>query len=425
MEHLYTVASSAASTTYGNIMTFIKDLIVRTSPVEYKEVRIGSEIAYVNIRRRLGRNTLNELSKLERPFLMINPQLQAPNGDLFLFDIPLTKNFDNMEFSLLRNTLNPFIQNLEDGYTLCYKLNRDQIQFDISITVDTSIQQIDIYKYFLNHYIWERPYAVDASLESMIPRDIIRQIGLFSHIDIDDTEKSQIPTMIRILNKHSSYPITYKMRNSTSVDEFFLYYKTQLLLNFTDLNIDQVNRKNMADDFYQITFRCTVDFNLPAVFALLGHNPRPKCLEVAIRDKLNDGSHDLIPLFTIENFFSKYPPTLNGFMLYASSRFKTERDKFTKQSQLDITPLFDDVYLDIVHMYRSRNIPMETLIHIIILKDGEETLDWKMAWNKMELTLRDADDTSTYCIVIYVNNALFNEEIANNVEDINTDKSHL
>ena len=425
MDHLYTVASSSASTTYGNIMTFLKDLIVRTSPIEFKETRLSSEIAYVNIRRRLGRNTLNEISKLERPFLMINPQIQVPSGDLYLYDIPLTKNFDNMEFAVSRNTLNPFITNEEELYTACYKLNRDRIQFDITITVDTSIQQLDLWKYYLNHYIWERPYAIETSLESMIPREIIRQIGLFSNIDIDKKENTYIPTIMRTLNRFSSYPITYKMRNGTGNDEFFLYYNTKVLLNFTDLSIDQVNRKNMADDFYTITFRCDVEFNLPAVYTLIGHDPRPKCLEVAVKSKNPDGSHDLIPLFTVDNFFSKYPPMLDGFMLYASSRFQTEMNEMTKQDELDLGQLFDQSYLDILHTYYARNIPMETLINVILLKDGEENHDWRIRWNSLKLTINHADDRATYCIIIYINNLLFNEELSYVAESTMKDKPHI
>ena len=106
MESVYAVASSSSSTTYGNIMTSFKEIIMQHFPINFfKDVNLTSEISYVNIRRRLGRNTLNEMSKLERPYLTINPQIQPPNGDQYLFDIPLTKNFDNMEYGIQKNTL--------------------------------------------------------------------------------------------------------------------------------------------------------------------------------------------------------------------------------------------------------------------------------------------------------------------------------
>ena len=223
MENIYTIASSSSSTTYGNVMSVCKDIIVRLFPVNYfKDVYVSSEISYTNIRRRLGRNSVTEMSKLERPFMNINPQIQPPSGDLYLYDIPLTKNIDNMEMGLQRNTLFSILKNTVDHYSLNYKLNRDQIQFEITITVDTLIQQLDLYKYMVNHFVWERPFAMRASLESMIPREMISYMGKISNIDIDDLKNNQIPSILKMMNTYSRFPITYKMRNGTVLDEFLM-----------------------------------------------------------------------------------------------------------------------------------------------------------------------------------------------------------
>lgn len=429
MESVYAVASSSSSTTYGNIMTSFKEIIMQHFPVNFfKDVNLTSEISYVNIRRRLGRNTLNEMSKLERPYLTINPQIQPPNGDQYLFDIPLTKNFDNMEYGIQKNTLFQLLKNDTDDYTLLYKLNRDQIQFEVTITVDTLIQQLDLYKYMLNHFVWDRPFTTKSSLEAMIPREMIRSVGLLSNIDIDDKDSNPIPIILNMMNRRSSYPITYKMRNGTALDEFFMYYNVELLINYTDLNIDQVSRKGMADDFYQITFHASVDFNLPGAFVLVGNKPKPKCINIVLDSKNPDGSHDLVPLYTINNFYSKYNPMKNGFILYTSSRFQTEHDPKTLRDTLDMTVLFDQPYIDTLCKYYANNIPMQTLANIILVKDGEELVeekDWYMDWNSMNLVIENADDSATYCVIIYINNILFNENIMNDMEDKRVDKKEL
>lgn len=424
MENIYTVASSSSSTTYGNIMAFFKEYLVRQFGVDYfKDVNLSSEIAYVNIRRRLGRNSLKELSKLERPFMTINPQIQPPSNDMYLFDIPLTKNFDNMEYGIQKNTLFPILKNSTDMYILNYKLNRDQIQFEMSITVDTYMQQLDLYKYMLNHFVWERPFTVNSSLESMIPRNIVKMMGMISNIDID-SEDNHIPEMLRSMNKFSKYPITYKMRNGTSLDEFFMYYNAELLLTFTDLSIDQVNRKGFADDFYQITFRATVDFNLPGVYVLTGMKPRPKLMDVTLDSIDSKGQHEIIPLYTINNFYARYSELKNGYLLYTSSRFQTERNPSTKTDDLDLSVLFDKEYIDVIRKYFANNIPMNTLVDVILLKNGVELSDqdYKISWNNLNMRIYNADDKSTYCILIYINNTLFAENIINNIEYENNDK---
>lgn len=431
MENIYTIASSSASTTYGNIMAVFKEALIRQFSVNYfKDVFISSEIAYTNVKRRLGPNTLNEMSKLERPFMTINPLIQPPSGDMYLYDIPLTKNFDNMEYGIQKNTLFQIMSNGVDEYTLFYKLNRDQIQFDITITVDTLIQQLDLYKYMINHFVWERPFTMKTSLESMIPKEMIAYMGNLSNIDIFDEKNNNIPTMIQMMNRYSRFPITYKMRTGTSLDEFFLYYNAELLVTYTDISLETVNRRNMADDYYQITFRTTVDFNLPGVYVLCGNKPRPNAVSVSLDVITNKTTHDLIPLYTINNLYSKYSSEKNGFMLYITSRFQTQRDTITKKDNLNLEVLFEKEFVRIIRENYVNNIPMNTLLDIILVKDEEELVqgkdkDWYMDWNKLDVIINNADDKATYRILIYINNNLFNEKIAEAVDDKNTDKDTI
>lgn len=427
MQNIYTIASSSSSTTYGNVMAFVKERISQCFPIGFfKDVHMGTEIAYVNMRRRIGRNTLKELSKLERPFMVINPQIQPPSGDMYLYDIPLTKNFDNIEYGVNMNTLFIIIDNVEDEYILTYKLNRDKIQFEISITVDTLIQQLDLYKYMVNHFTWERPFTVKTSLESMIPREMIKQMGLLSNINIDNAQSNQIPIILKMLNRFTKYPITYKIRNGTSTDEFFMYYNAEVLLTFDELSLDNVNRKGFADDFYQIRFNCSAEFNLPGAYALVGKNDKPKSLDIDLVSKEKDGYHDLIPLFTIDNFFSRYSNTRNGFKYFTSTRFKTERgSKLSDCLAIDI--LFEDWQLEIISRYYSNNIPMDTLIEIIIVKDGEELKNgnWNITWHNMTIELPNSDDNSTYQLIIYINNNLFSEEYIDREESEMIDKPRI
>lgn len=427
MENIYTAASSSSSTTYGNIMTFVKERLTQSFPAGYfKDVYLSSEIAYVNMRRRLGRNTIKEFSKLERPFVTITPQINPPSGDMYLYDIPLTKNYDNIEYGIDANTLFAIIKNNDDGYTFGYKLNRDQIQFEITITVDTLIQQLDLYKYLVNHFTWERPFTVKGSLEAMIPREIVKQMGLLSNIDIDNQKSNQIPTILKMMNKYTRYPITYKMRNGTALDEFFMYYNAEILLTYNDLSLEPVSRKGFADDYYQIRFTCVAEFNLPGLFVLSGHKPKPKELDVDIKVKEHDGYHDLIPLYTISNFFSRYPSTKNGYLYYTSTRFQTECSGNSLTDHLDIDVLFENWQIDIIHRYQSANIPIETLIDPILLKDGEEMKkDWNVDWSKMKLTIENANNKSTYCFILYINNNLFSEEKIEDTENTQTDKPRI
>ena len=422
------MGSSSASTTYGNIMVFVKERILQLLPIiNFKDINLSSEIAYVNTRRRLGRNSLREISKLETPNMTIIPRIQPPSGDMYLYDVPLTKNYNNIEYGVAKNTLFWILRNKDDGYFFTYKLNRDRISFDVEITVDTLIQQTDIWKYMLNWFTWERPYAVPTCLEAMIPRHMIKAMGKLSNIDIDNPNSNQIPVILQMLNRYSRYPITYKMRNGTGLDEFYMYYQTYVMLSFEELQTDEVNRKNFADNFYQIKFQCIADFNIPGLFAIIGEKEPPKIIKEDLRVIEPNGCHELVPLFTVNNFYNRYPTIRNGFVYHTTARFKLEETRKLSE-KVPIQLLFDSWRLDIIHEYDNNKVPMCTLINLIILRDGkelEEGTDFIAHWNSMEIEVFNPDHESTYQLIIYVNNNLFTNERIEHVEHDWTDKPNI
>lgn len=429
MDNVYTVASSSSSTTYGNVMMSFKEALTNLfDPDTFNDVYVSSEIAYVNMRRRRGRNTKDEMAKLRKPYMVIQPQIQPPNSDLYLYDIPLTKNIDNLEYGLFTNTLLPILANLDDGYALSYKLNRDQLSFDIRIKVETFIQQIDLFNNMKNWLRWDHPFSVRTSLEAMIPRHIVSQMSKLSNIWIDDKETNQIPAALRMLNEISRFPITYKMRNGTALDEFFMYYTPELIITLTDLTPEQGNMRGMISDYYEITFRATVDFNLPGMFVLTGMKPKPEMIDISLAVKDKDNTYDFIPLYTIHDMYAKYQNCKNGYILYASSRFQTEADPKSKSDNFDFSVLFDPGYMNVLQEYNIKNIPITTLVSVTLLKDGDllsEGKDYSIDWMKIQVIIPDADNKATYHIFIYINNRLFNEELIDTETEGRFDKPNI
>ena len=93
---------------------------------------------------------------------------------------------------------------------------------------------------------------------------------------------------------------------------------------------------------------------------------------------------------------------------------------------LQIDVLFEDWQVEVINRYQSANIPIETLVDPILLQDGEELKsDWYIDWAKMDLTIEKADNKSTYCLILYINNNLFSEEKIEDTENTQTDKPRL
>ena len=429
MNRIYAVAASSSNTTYGNIASAIKENIISKFPYNFfKYINISTEMAFRNMRRQFGLNTNNEISKRKKPYLVIKPSFGLPGSDMFLYEVPMTKNFENIEYGISYRHLFPIINDLENELKFMYKLNRDRIEFDVTITVSTLHQQLDIYKGMLNVFTWDNPIAVQTSLEAVLPRSFIVFFGKMIGIDITDTEHNNIPALLQKLNSNSQYPITYKMRNTSALDEFFMYYNHSILVTYSDLTLDEVSRKNMADDAFNINFKISAEFNLPGLFIIMGSEPRYD-VDVSLSvEEYGNKPNEFIPIYTFNNLYTDYMSRIDGFRLYTSSIFKTEKDKTTKSDVLDINPLFESEYISIINETLKNNVSIGTIMRLIILKDREElteNVDWEMDWETLILTVNNCDDTSTYRILVYVNGIKINDRLAEIADTDRNDKAGL
>ena len=426
MNNIYTVAASRSSTTYGNVASVLKEVIIAKFPYDFfKYINISTELAFRNMKRQFGSNTRNEIAKRKKPYLIINPSFNLPGSDMFLYEVPLTKNFESIEYGVNIGSLFPIINDLENNLKFMYKLNRDRIEFEVTITLSTVHQQIDVYKAMLNVFTWDNPIYTNTSLEAVLPKSFITYFGQLIDIDITDTEVNNIPELLQSINSNSQYPITYKMRNASSLDEFYMYYKHNILTTFSDLSLDQGMKKNMADDTFNITFKVSMEFNLPGLFLIIGDTPRYE-LDVSFKvDDYYSNVSEFIPIYTFNNLYSDYMSRIDGYRLYTSSIFTTNKDA-SDVDTLDITPIFEQNYIDIINEYLLNSNPIETLIRLIILKDKTELVedtDWAIDWATLIVTINTVDSTSTYRLLVYIDGIKFNDRLAEIADTDRNDKN--
>jgi len=433
MDGLYAVASSSVSSLYGNVNCAIRELILSRFPRDFfKYVATSTEFAQRNIRRQFGgNNSGKEISKRAKPQLIIQPLYQEPDRDSFLQGVPLTSNFDDMQYRTDRRYLMTITRDDEYGYCLKYKLNRDRIEFEVRLVFDTLHQQLDIYKTLQNSIRWERSYTRNTALESVIPKSIIYHIGKICRMDVQSDEY-QIPILLNRLNKTSAYPITYKLRNASATDEYYMYYMHNMIVTFSDLAIEEGSRRNFVDDHYDIRFKVTADFNLPGMYMITGNieklaNYRAYMLAMGEHNRPEDfTSSDYIPLFTIDNIYSRFPPEKDGMRLLGSSRFTC--DKKGERDSLEIDPIFSLEQRRAIQFYTTYNMQPSVLVQIIVLCNNdilEPNKDYLMEWNDFKLTILDPDPEKTYRFLVYHNLALLNEIQADLMDEHNLDKWRL
>ena len=419
MDGIYTMASPSSSSLYGNVGCAIRQLILSKFPYNYFQyMNVSTEIAFHNLRRQFGSNTNNEISKRKYPQLIVQPSYQVPDQDGFLQNVPLTKNDMDIQSNVDRRYLFEVIKDKEYDWSLKFKLNRDRIEYDVQVITQTLHQQLDIYKAMMNQMTWDRTFYYPAALEAVIPKTMVEYMSRLCNMDIY-TYPEFIPMFLRHLNSVSGYPITYKVRNASATDEFFMYYQHNLVVTYTDLQLESANKKGMVDESYAITFRVIVDFNLPGLFILDGAEKNLSKIKGILVDKTSAGkSYDedldeFIPLFSLSGFYNRFPQRRDGLTLYGSFLFTSEEK--TDQDTADIGLLIEPDHQKAIRFHTKYGMLDKTICEVFVMKDSEELSEdqFRVNWDTMKIEYKNPDPKATYRVAIYMNMEVINADLAN------------
>lgn len=419
MDGIYTMASPSSSSLYGNVGCAIRQLILSKFPYNYFQyMNVSTEIAFHNLRRQFGSNTNNEISKRKYPQLIVQPSYQVPDQDGFLQNVPLTKNDMDIQSNVDRRYLFEVIKDKEYDWSLKFKLNRDRIEYDVQVITQTLHQQLDIYKAMMNQMTWDRTFYYPAALEAVIPKTMVEYMSRLCNMDIY-TYPEFIPMFLRHLNSVSGYPITYKVRNASATDEFFMYYQHNLVVTYTDLQLESANKKGMVDESYAITFRVIVDFNLPGLFILDGAEKNLSKIKGILVDKTSTGKgydedlDEFIPLFSLSGFYNRFPQRRDGLTLYGSFLFTSEEK--TDQDTADIGLLIEPDHQKAIRFHTKYGMLDKTICEVFVMKDSEELSEdqFKINWDTMKIEYKNPDPKATYRVAIYMNMEVINADLAN------------
>lgn len=411
MERIMSMGASSTGVIYGSVGHAIRELIYNQLPQGLiKDFYVSSEIGYRSIRRFLGSNTYIEMRKKEKPSLVVQPQFSAQETGDFMNNSMIGKNMLNINGGIDKRFLSVLIDDPENGYKVLYRINHDKITYECRILVNTLNEQLDIYNDMRNGTSWDITGYHLAAMEALIPRTVVAQIGKLCRMDID---KEVTPLILR-MNSISRNPITYKVKNASSTDEFFMYFMHNLLVTFTDLDRGSANKKNMIDDYYEITFRVEVEFNMPAMYFIIANSQKAIDLQVDLSVHNPHGDSDYIPLYCIKNIYSQYPPRLDGKQYYMNIAFHVSEEK--DMDELNISDnlkdtqdqfTIHDMLSDAVHHGENIN----TIIKLYLMKNSDqmkEGEDFKFDAEKQVLCVYNLDEYATYRLFIYINNQYIN-----------------
>lgn len=402
----YATSSPSLGHTYGNMTAYIVEYIKKLFPADYfKTVNVSSTIAYKQFNIFQNKNT--DFFKKSKPMLIVRPRVEIMDTDNFLHGTYLTMRITDGFTDLDGSNLQPFFYDKEKGIQVKYLLNRLKMFFDVTILVDTQLEQLNQANYLRNRVMFDRPFFLPVNFESNVSKIFFESISKESKIPMYD-EHGSIRPFMEYVNAHACFPVTYKMKNSTGNDEFFRFYTANVDTTLSNLAIDDGSKKGFVDSQYSISFTISSEFSTAGMYFYFTRN---KHVIDEIRMFIGEAGENgtMIPIFTFQN--SMGPKLPEGWEFYGMPMYKVEK----KVDEMSIEPVLNKSILYIIRYHVRHGIPINTFMTIDIYKDSEKLVygtDYKIDFHTFMLTTYKTNKSSTYRMVIHVNTKYINELIA-------------
>lgn len=408
----FTSSSLNSAHTFGNVLAYVTDLVQTWfTPGFFKTVNVSTTMAYRYFN--VLQNTKAEHFRKKKPYLIIQPRIN-PEGGRFLAGTMLTERINPQFSGGEYGNLQPFVRDDVKGYDLKFLLNRISMSFDVTIIMETQMQQMNTFYYLKNRQVWNRPLDWITVLEDHVPREMVAAISAITNIPLNEPGY-----MLSYLNSNSIFPVTYKMKNSTGNDEYFRYYETQIDAELKDLNMDSGSRSNMVDDSYGITFTIDAEFFSSGLYQIISKQPIPKFWEqggeaIDIDEEIlakNNALHADMLLTPYRDLGIQIPP---GWRVYSNPAYRVTA-KAPDPDVLEFDKLISPNLQRAIQYHLSMNIPLEKLVKVFVLKDYKrldpEKAEYLLDWEDFTLYTYSLNQMSTYRMLIIVDMEYLNNLI--------------
>jgi hypothetical protein len=410
------MAAASMAHTYGNIANFANQWLISLFPPNYfKTDYINSTIAYRDFAT--YNNNRKEFIKKQKPMLLLRPRIEIdiqdelPINQTYLANRIFDINNDDIETGNLQN----FFFDKDNKRQIQFLMNALRINFDVTIAVETQMEQINLVHYFKNRVRQGYEMTVLANLESFISRDIMYLLAKDAGFEdvFTTSEENRIGEFLTYVNRHSMYPVTLKYKNASGRHEFFRYHTSHVNMAITGLSIDDPGKKNQVTDECLINFTLRCDFNTAGLYVYLSNNDT--VFEEFERENLHMTDifkeANMISVVTPQKVYNRTLP--NGWQIFTTPAFDIDTDE--RPYPLDFSVLLNTSLNEAVRYHRKHGIPLTTFMDIEVIKNNRtmklENKEYEIDWDNLTIYVYNCNINVEYRFILSVNTLYLNELI--------------
>ena len=295
-------------------------------------------------------------------------------------------------------------------------MNRIRVPIGITMMFDTECQQRNVFSYLLNMFNDGQVYRMNTALEVYVPQYCIDTISEISGVPIRN-QAGTVRDFLNYLTMNSNKNFTFKENTANSKEAFFLYYPLTMEYVFTDFNADELVRKGDVSDNATISFTLNTEFNTVGMYQISTERDDVKLKANAVVDFNSTDGIQVLPHFTVTNLFDEVDK--NGWKMFYSNMFEVDGDLPPKEPDiLDLSSVFKESSLqEVLDYHEKHGISNDILFNFIIMKNNTRLnnnrsvgkLDYVTDLPNQRILIYNKNSSSTYRIVIYVNNLYINQ----------------
>lgn len=412
----YSMAAASMAHTYGNVTTFINQWLLKLFPKDYfKTNYINSTIAYRDFAT--FNTNRKQFIKKQKPMLLVRPRIEIDTLD----ELPLNQTYfcnriyDTMNEDICTGNLQNFFWDRTNNRQIQFLMNCLRINFDVSIVVETMMEQINLVHYFKNRVRQNYDLDLIGNLESFISRDIMYTLAKDAgYEDVFTPEGShRMGDFLSYVNANSYYPVTVKYKNSSGRHEFFRFHHSHLNIAISGLSIDEGSKKNMVSDEHIINFTVRCDFKTAGLYVYSSENESAfSAPEDIIIDEVS-----MVPVLTPQKVYTDdYLP--EGWHIYTTPSFNIDSDE--RPYVLDFSPLLNTSLEEAVRYHKKNGVPLSTFMKIEILKNNREMeierKEYEIDWDNLSIVIYNCNECQEYRFILSVFTTYLNDLLSDIVD---------
>lgn len=390
------------SHTYGNALAFIQKWVLDLFPKDmFNTVHVNSRISH----RQLRGVTNGDILKKNKPMIIFRPRIGGYDEDRFLKGTSFIDRQTDLYSTYGATNLQEFLEDPAKDMAIKFQMNRSIMYVDVVIILSTLLNQIDYVHYIQNACRFNTPFFLATNLESYLPSKMLQIISNVTGVPYMD-ETGSTKTMLKYLNQHSKYPITYKMQGSTNSEEFYRYYPVNIETTVSDLSWDEGEKIGHVMNQYQMSFNIKMEFNSTGFYYI--YSDKIFKTELPIIDAESDR---VIPVYT-DVISMEDINLVDGWQLHdrVSCRLEKEDDFISIENRLE------ESIKTCIKYHMSKNAPLIEFLDIRVKRQGElltEGIDYFIDYNNMQINFKNQSTYYTYAIYTYINVEYVNNFIKN------------